>query len=62
VKTAAKIDRKLRATADAASAKKGYDLDARAIAVVMVKHYGDEAEAVLKRAAVFLDDARKEKR
>lgn len=56
------IDRKLRSTADAASAGKGYDLDARAIAKVLVRHYGDESEAVLKRAAQFLDEARKAKR
>jgi hypothetical protein len=60
MRAAAKIDRKLRSTADEAS--KSYDPDARAIAAVMVKHYGDESEAVLKRAALFLDDARKAKR
>lgn len=54
------INRKLHATSSTAG--KGYDVDARAIAAVMVRHYGDEAEAVLKRAAVFLDDARKAKR
>lgn len=54
------VDRKLRATADEAG--KGYDLDARAIAKTMVRHYGDEAEMVLKRVALFLDEARKAKR
>jgi hypothetical protein len=54
------IDRKLRATADVAG--KGYDLDAEAIAKVLVRHYGDEAEAVLKRTMVFLDEARRAKR
>lgn len=54
------IDRKLHATAPAAG--KGYDLDALAIAKVLVRHYGDEAEAVLKRVAMFLDEARRAKR
>ena len=58
--TALAIDRKLHATADAAG--KGYDLDARAIAKVLVRHYGDEAEIILKRVAQFLDEARREKR
>lgn len=56
----AALDRKLRSTADEAG--KSYDPDARAIAAVLVRHYGDESEAVLKRAAQFLDDARKGKR
>jgi hypothetical protein len=60
VSAAFAIDRKLRATADAAG--KGYDLDARAIAKVLVRHYGDEAEAVLKRTIAFLDEARRAKR
>lgn len=58
----AAVDRALRKNADEAGARKGYDLDARAIARVMVRHYGDEAEAVLKRVAMFLDEARRAKR
>lgn len=54
------IDRALRKNADEAG--KGYDLDARAIARVLVRHYGDEAEAVLARAEKFLDEARRTKR
>jgi nitrogenase molybdenum-iron protein alpha/beta subunit len=54
------VDRALRKNSDAAG--KGYDIDARAIAKALVKHYGDEAEAVLKRAAQFLDEARRAKR
>ncbi len=54
------IDRALRKTADEPCAS--YDTDARAIARVLVRHYGDEAEAVLKRAAEFLDEARRMKR
>ena len=54
------LDRKLHATSNETA--KGYDLDARAIAKVLVRHFGDEAEAVLKRAAQFLDEARKAKR
>jgi len=59
---AAAVDRALRKNAPAASTRKGYDLDAEAIAKVLVRHYGDEAEAVLKRAAQFLDEARRAKR
>lgn len=54
------IDRKLRTTADAAG--KGYDLDAEAIAHVLVRHYGDEAEAVLRRVAEWLPAAQRTKR
>ena len=54
------LDRKLRATAEVAG--NGYDLDAVAIAKVLVRHYGDEAEAVIKRALLHLDEARKAKR
>lgn len=57
---AAAVDRALRKNADAVG--RGYDLDARAIAKVLVRHYGDEAEAVLARAEAFLDEARKAKR
>ena len=56
------VDRQLRKNTEAASATRGYDLDARAIARVLVRHYGDEAEAVLKRAMAFLDEARRSKR
>lgn len=56
------VDRALRKSADEAGSRKGYDLDARAVARVMVRHYGDEAEAVLKRVAMFLDEARRAKR
>jgi hypothetical protein len=54
------VDRVLRKNADAAG--KGYDLDARAIAKVLVRHYGDEAEIILKRVGLFIDEARREKR
>jgi hypothetical protein len=56
------VDRALKKNAPEASSCKGYDVDARAIARVLVRHYGDEAEAVLKRAIAFLDEARKAKR
>ena len=52
------VDRALRKNTDAAS----YDLDAEAIAKVLVRYYGDEAEAVLARAVHFLGDARRAKR
>lgn len=45
-----------------ASSSKGYDVDARDIAKVLVRHYGDEAEAVLERARAFLDEVRRAKR
>ena len=41
---------------------RSYDPDAHAIAKVLVRHYGDEAEAVLKRAIAFLDEAQRAKR
>lgn len=59
---AAAIDRALRKNADAAGSRKGYDLDAEAIAKVLVRHYGDEAEAVLKRALQLIDNVRRAKR
>jgi len=59
---AAAIDRALRKNAPEASTRKGYDVDASAIARVLVRHYGDEAEAVLKRAAQFIDEVRRTKR
>lgn len=58
----AAVDRALKRTTDAAAAKKGYDVDARAIATVLVRHYGDEAEAVLARVKPFLEEARRVKR
>lgn len=59
---AAAIDRVLRKNADAAGSRKGYDLDAQAIVKVLVRHYGDEAEAVLKRALVLLGEEARRKR
>lgn len=59
-RAAKKIDRALEESAEAVTAagKKGYDIDAQAIAAIMARHYGDEAEAVLDRTKLFLDDAR----
>lgn len=54
------IDRALRKNTDLVG--KGYDVDARDIAKVLVRHYGDEAEAVLARAKLFLDEVRRTKR
>ena len=56
------IDRILRKNAPEASTKKGYDVDAEAIAKVLVRHYGDEADAVLKQALARLGDVRRAKR
>jgi hypothetical protein len=56
------IDRVLKKNADAAGSRKGYDLDAEAIAKVLVRHYGDEAEAVLKRAMEWIPAAQRTKR
>lgn len=56
------IDRALRKNTEKVSSSKSYDLDAEAIAKVLVRHYGDEAEAVLKRAVHFIDEARRPKR
>jgi hypothetical protein len=56
------LDRALKKNAPQASAKKGYDLDAEAIAKVLVRHYGDEAEAVLDRTRLLLDNVRRTKR
>lgn len=58
----AAVDRALRKNTEAASSRKGYDLDAQAIAKVLVRHYGDEAEAVLKRAVEWLPAAQRTKR
>ena len=54
------VDRALRKNSGVVV--KNYDLDAEAIARVLVRHYGDEAEAVLKRVPMFLDRARRAKR
>jgi hypothetical protein len=54
------IDRALRKNTEAAG--ENYDLDAEAIAKVLVRHYGDEAEAVLARAAEWLPAVRRTKR
>lgn len=59
---APKIDRTLRKNAPEASTRVGYDLDAQAIARVLVRHYGDEADAVLKQALARLADVRRTKR
>jgi hypothetical protein len=60
--SALKIDRTLRKNAPEASTKKGYDLDAEAIAKVLVRHYGDEADSVLKQVLEWLPAARRMKR
>jgi hypothetical protein len=62
VRAAAAVDRVLHKNAPEASTRKGYDLDAQAIAKVLDRHYGDEAEAVLKRAIVLLDNVQRAKR
>lgn len=53
----AAIDRVLKKNADRAG--NGYDVDAEAIAKVLVRHFGDEAEAVLERTKAFLDSVRR---
>lgn len=55
---AAAVDRALRKNTPSAS----YQSDAEAIAKVMVRHYGDEAEAVLALAIKTLPVVRKAKR
>lgn len=54
------VDRALRKNSGVVV--KNYDPDALAIARVLVRHYGDEAESVLKRVGAFLDEARRAKR
>ena len=54
------VDRALRKNSGVVA--KNYDLDAEAIARVLVRHYGDEAESVLKRASEWLPAARRMKR
>lgn len=56
------IDRVFKKNTAEAGTRKGYDLDAEAIAKVLVRHYGDEAEAVLKRAMERLPAVRRTKR
>lgn len=55
-KAAGGIDRALKKTAG--ETMTSYDADARAIARVLSRHYGDEAQAVLDRARHFLDGGR----
>jgi hypothetical protein len=63
VSAAAAIDRILRKNADAAGSRKGYDLDAQAIVKVLVRHFGDEAGAVLQRTIQLLgEETRRTKR
>ena len=59
---AAAVDRKLKKNTEAMASARNYDTDALAIAKVLDRHYGDEAEAVLARAIEFLDEARRTKR
>ena len=59
---AAAVDRQLRKNTEVMAKARSYDPDAHAIAKVLVRHYGDEAEAVLKRAIAFLDEAQRAKR
>lgn len=59
-RTALAVDRALKKNAD--EPRNNYALDAEAIAKVMVRHYGDEADAVLKLAIERLRDVRRAKR
>lgn len=59
---AAAVDRRLRKNTEIMAEARNYDPDAIAIAKVLVRHYGDEADAVLKRVLTFLDEARSVKR
>lgn len=56
------VDRKLKKNTEAMSSARNYDTDALAIAKVLVRHYGDEADAVLRRAIEMLGEARRAKR
>lgn len=58
--TPAAVDRTLKK--NSRDDMRGYDTDAQAIAKVLVRHYGDEADAVLKRAIELLGEARRTKR
>lgn len=57
----AAVDRALRKTAGDDTVR-GYDGDAEAIAKVLVRHYGDEADAVLRRVLERLGDVGRVKR
>jgi len=54
-KPAEAVDRALKSTADASSS---YDTDALAVARVLVRHYGDEADAIVDRLPSCLVHAR----
>lgn len=56
----AAVDRVLKK--NARDDTKNYDTDAHAIAKVLVRHYGDEADAVLKQAIERLGEVRRTKR
>lgn len=58
--TPAAVDRALKK--NARDDMRGYDVDAQAIAKVLVRHYGDEADAVLRRAIELLGEVRRTKR
>ncbi len=59
---AAAVDRKLKKNTEIMNSAKNYDTDAHAIAKVLVRHYGDEADAVLRRALELISDVRRTKR
>lgn len=50
----AAVDRRLKKNTEAMSKARNYDPDAFEIAKVLARHYGDEAEAVLRRTIEFL--------
>jgi hypothetical protein len=56
----AAVDRALKK--NARDDAKSYEPDAQAIAKVLVRHYGDEADAVMRLALERLSDVRKTKR
>jgi hypothetical protein len=56
--TAGAVDRDLKKNADSAS----YETDARSIAKILDRHYGDEADSVLSLVADLLRKVKKEKR
>ena len=56
----AAVDRALKKTSGVEL--KSYDVDAHAIARVLIRHYGDEADAVLKRTLALIGDAQRAKR
>jgi len=57
-KPADAVDRILKATACVSAS---YDTDARAVARVLVRHFGDEAEAIVDRLPTFIEHVRHEK-